>query len=250
MESIKQEILDLREVVTLKAALVEALVAAQVNPSMKEERIAKVFHETLNSSFPKGIVVHTPTDSRGEVDMNALLEKDVRKECLLEEGNSVGSVKKFGNDFSKKIIRGGINHHQHHHVSYIIPVSNSVHAILDYQQNTHQRAPPLNKQNKSQKGNFDPILMTYTELYHALIHKNLVQIWSPLSVPEKLPWWYNANVTCAFHQNAPGHDDQWFSHIYLPLFLSIFKLCYLVFYFIIRHFMLWLYVLMFSGLYE
>src|SRR3954468_1474908 len=191
MESIKQEILELREeVVTLKAgmehltALVEALVAAQVNPSMKEERMAKVFLETLNSSFPKGIVVHTPTDSRGEVDMNTLLEKDVRMECLLEEGNSAGSVKKFSNDFSKKRIRGGNNHHQYQHVSYVIPVSNSVH---DYQQSTRQRAPPPNEQNQSQKGNFDPIAMTYTKLYPALIRKNLVQIRSPLPVPGKLP---------------------------------------------------------------
>src|SRR3954462_11116186 len=62
MDGLEQEILELREeVVTLKAgmehltALVEALVAARVNPSMKEERMTKVFLETLNSSFPKGI---------------------------------------------------------------------------------------------------------------------------------------------------------------------------------------------------
>src|SRR3954470_20988134 len=164
MESIKQEILELRkEVVTLKAgmehltALVEALVAAQVNPPMMEERIEKVFLETLNSSFPKRIVVRAPADFHREVDMKALLEKDVRKECLFEEGNSAGSMKKFGNDFSKKRIRGGNNHHQHQHVSYVIPVSNSVHAIPDYQQSTRQRAPPLNEENQSQKGNFDPI---------------------------------------------------------------------------------------------
>src|SRR4051812_26734646 len=147
MESIKQEILELRkEVVTLKAGmehlttLVEALVAAQVNPSMMEERMAKVFLEILNLSFPEGIVVRTPTDSHGEVDMNALLEKDVRKECLFEEGNSAGSVKKFGNNFSKKRIRGGNNHHRCQHV---ILVPNSVHAVPDYQQSTRQRAPPL-----------------------------------------------------------------------------------------------------------
>jgi hypothetical protein len=213
MESIKQEILELRkEVVTLKAgmehltALVEALVAAQVNPPMMEERMAKVFLETLNSFFPKGTVVSTPADFHREVGMKALLEKDVRKECLFEEGNSAGSVKKFGNDFSKKIIRGGNNHHQHQNVSYVIPVSNSVHAIPDYQQNTHQQAFPSNEQNQPQKGNFDPIPMTYAELFPALVHKNLVQTRSPPPIPEKIPWWYNANVTCAFHQNAPGHD--------------------------------------------
>src|SRR4051812_33950413 len=48
--------------------------------------------------------------------------------------------------------------------------------------------------------------MTYTELYPALIHKKLVQPRSPPPVPEKLPWWYKADATCAFHQNAPGHD--------------------------------------------
>ncbi|XP_058750154.1 uncharacterized protein LOC131623163 [Vicia villosa] len=218
MESIKQEILELRkEVVTLKAgmehltALVEALVAAQVNPPMMEERMAKVFLETLNSFFPKGTVVSTPADFHREVDMKALLEKDVRKECLFEEGNSAGSVKKFGNDFSKKRIRGGNNHHQHHHVSYIIPVSNSIHATPDYQQSTRQQAPPLNEQNQSRKPNFDPIPMTYTELFPALIHKNLVQTRSPPPIPEKIPWWYNADVTCAFHQDAPGHslEDCW-----------------------------------------
>src|SRR3954462_14807257 len=111
MESIKQEILELRkEVVTLKVgmehltALAEALVISQVNPPMKEERMTKVFLETLNSSFPKGIVVHTPTDSRGEVDMNALLESDVRKECLFEEGNSAGSVCRWSKNHRHEIV--------------------------------------------------------------------------------------------------------------------------------------------------
>src|SRR3954469_1230860 len=187
MESIKQEILELREeVVTLKAgmehltALVEALVAAQVNPPMMEEKMAKVFLETLNSFFPKGTVVSTPADFHREVGMKALLEKDVRKECLFEEGNSAGSVKKFGNDFSKKIIRGGNNHH----VSYVIPVSNSVHAIPDYRQSTRQQDSPPNEQNQPQKGNFDPIPMTYAELFPALIHKNLVRTRSPPPIPE------------------------------------------------------------------
>src|SRR4051812_49268258 len=190
MESIKQEILELREeVITLKAGmehlttLVEALVAAQVNPPMMEERIAKVFLETLNSSFPKRIVVRAPTEFHREVDMKALLEKDVRKICLFEEGNSVGSVKKFGNDFSKKRIKGGNNYHQHQHVSYVIPVFNSVHAIPDYQQSTRQQDSPPNEQNQPQKGNFDPIPMTYAELFPALVHKNLVQTRSPPLIP-------------------------------------------------------------------
>src|ERR1051325_5399117 len=48
--------------------------------------------------------------------------------------------------------------------------------------------------------------MTYTELYPALIERNLVQTRSPPPVPEKLPWWYKEDMSCPFHQGEPGHD--------------------------------------------
>src|ERR1044072_9340290 len=48
--------------------------------------------------------------------------------------------------------------------------------------------------------------MTYTELYPALVERNLVQTRSPPPVPEKLLWSYKADVSCPFHQGAPGHD--------------------------------------------
>lgn len=53
---------------------------------------------------------------------------------------------------------------------------------------------------------FDPIPMTYTELYPTLIAENLVQLRQPPVVPKKLPWWYKTNASCAFHQNALGHS--------------------------------------------
>lgn len=48
--------------------------------------------------------------------------------------------------------------------------------------------------------------MSYAELYPALITKNLVQPRPRPPVPEVLPWWYKPEVSCPFHQNAPGHD--------------------------------------------
>src|ERR1044072_509526 len=48
--------------------------------------------------------------------------------------------------------------------------------------------------------------MTYTKLYPTLIERNLVQTRLPPPVPNKLPWWYKADVSCPFHQRAPGHD--------------------------------------------
>ena len=48
--------------------------------------------------------------------------------------------------------------------------------------------------------------MSYAELYPALIQKNLVQTRTPPAIPEKLPWWYKPEASCAFHQGAQGHD--------------------------------------------
>ena len=64
-----------------------------------------------------------------------------------------------------------------------------------------------NNQNRAPRVlQFDPIPMSYTELYPALIERSLVQTKAPPPVPTKLPWWYKADVSCPFHQGAPGHD--------------------------------------------
>ncbi|KEH16044.1 hypothetical protein MTR_0362s0010 [Medicago truncatula] len=39
-----------------------------------------------------------------------------------------------------------------------------------------------------------------------LLEKNLVQTRAPPRVPDKLPTWYRSDLSCAFHQGAPGHD--------------------------------------------
>ena len=48
--------------------------------------------------------------------------------------------------------------------------------------------------------------MAYAELLPALLEKNLVQTRAPPRVPEKLPAGYRSDLSCAFHQGAPGHN--------------------------------------------
>ena len=48
--------------------------------------------------------------------------------------------------------------------------------------------------------------MKYADLLPALLAKNLVQTKPPPPIPERLPAWYRTDLTCAFHQGAPGHD--------------------------------------------
>ncbi|GAU52002.1 hypothetical protein TSUD_418060, partial [Trifolium subterraneum] len=66
---------------------------------------------------------------------------------------------------------------------------------------------PYNYPNRTQRNpSFDPIPMKYADLLLALLAKNLVQTRPPPPAPAVLPTWYRSDLTCAFHQGAPGHD--------------------------------------------
>ncbi|GAU10130.1 hypothetical protein TSUD_421320 [Trifolium subterraneum] len=66
---------------------------------------------------------------------------------------------------------------------------------------------PYNYPNRTQRNPpFDPIPMKYADLLPALLAKIFVQTRPPPPVPAVLPTWYRSDLTCAFHQGAPGHD--------------------------------------------
>ena len=65
------------------------------------------------------------------------------------------------------------------------------------QQQLRQQAP---------RTKFDPIPMKYAELLPMLLERNWVQTKAPPGIPKKLPAQFRANLSCVFHQWAPGHD--------------------------------------------
>jgi len=70
-----------------------------------------------------------------------------------------------------------------------------------------QQAPQqLNTRNHAPKIPVDPIRKRYVDLLPELLRKKLVQTRVPPLVQERLPAGYRADLTCAFHQGAPGHD--------------------------------------------
>ncbi len=77
-----------------------------------------------------------------------------------------------------------------------------------YPQSHHLPSPQQSfNHNRTQKNPpFDPIPMKYADLLPALLAKNFVQTRPPPPVPAVLPPWYRSDLTCAFHQGAPGHD--------------------------------------------
>jgi hypothetical protein len=157
--------------------------------------MTKIFLKTLGSFYYERMIASAPSDFTEMVNMGMRLEEGVREGRLIKEsGSSNIHTKKFEGSFPKKKEqevgmvaqgrpRGG---NYQHHVSAVTPA--------------------VKNQNRSQRPQFDPIPMTYAELLPTLIEKNLVQARAPPLVPEKLPWWYKPDLSCVFHQGAPGHD--------------------------------------------
>ncbi|KAI5436199.1 hypothetical protein KIW84_022602 [Lathyrus oleraceus] len=178
----------------------------------------------------------SPSDFTEMVNMGMRLEEGVREGRLSKEEAS--SNKRYGNIFGKKkdneanaissgrqrrprIRRNQPSRQHHHQVSSFIPVfsnnqSTPVQQQQRQQQQPQQRTNTYNNSNTNnnyhqqnferKKVSFDPIPMSYAELYKSLVLKTLLQPRNPPQIPEPLPWWYKPELHCAFHQGAPGHD--------------------------------------------
>jgi hypothetical protein len=184
-------------------------IAAQISLPLEEKEMTKIFLNTLDSFYYERMIASPPSDFTDMVNMVMRLEEGVREGRLVKEnGSSNIHTRKFGGSFSKKeqevsmVAQGrprGGNNHQHQ-IAAVIPAINSGYP-------PQQQAPPhAGNQNRSQRPQFDPIPMTYAELLPTLIEKSLVHTRAPPPVPAKLPWWYKPDLSCVFHQGAPGHD--------------------------------------------
>ncbi|XP_050914807.1 uncharacterized protein LOC127129715 [Lathyrus oleraceus] len=91
----------------------------------------------------------------------------------------------------------------------IPPVYQQAPAALVYQQPRAQ-ALRQNAQNQNRRQGdrktFNPIPMSYTELYPSLLQKGLVVPRPMGPPPDRLPPWYNPNAHYPFHEGAPRHD--------------------------------------------
>ncbi|KAI5400066.1 hypothetical protein KIW84_065126 [Lathyrus oleraceus] len=60
--------------------------------------------------------------------------------------------------------------------------------------------------NERKKITFDPIPMSYAELYPSLIERNLITPRDPPAIPDNPRWWYKPDQHCVYHSGALGHD--------------------------------------------
>src|ERR1043165_9499513 len=170
------------------------------------------------------MIASAPGDFTEMVSTGMRVEEGVRIGRLTKEAGSSSGTRKVGTSFPKKkehdigmVSRGKPRKNviQQRQVAAIAPAVNTTPntgIALQFQQNRQtqqprQQAQQFNNQNRTPRvTQFDPIPMMYAELYPALIERNLIQTRSPPPIPENLPWWYKTDVSCPFHQGAPGHD--------------------------------------------
>ncbi|GAU38054.1 hypothetical protein TSUD_146120 [Trifolium subterraneum] len=184
--------------------------AAQIRPPVEEKELCKLFLHTLSPFFYEKMVGVVSRSFTGMVEMGMCLEEGVRQGRLTREKALTNTAKRYGSNFSeKKAFEVGMETQGGHHLSN--PAYPHIAAIAlptQYPQSHHLPSPQQSfNHNRAQKNQpFDPIPVKYADLLPALLAKNFVQTRPPPPVPAVLPPWYRSDLTCAFHQGAPGHD--------------------------------------------
>ncbi|KAI5429344.1 hypothetical protein KIW84_034087 [Lathyrus oleraceus] len=186
------------------------------------------------------MVASAPSDFTEMVNMGMRLEEGVREGRLSKDDGS--SSKRYG-AFKRKegeahavqsqpkhrrpsVQRKPAHHSRHQHqVASVAPVFKD--NAQQYQHQQQYPQPQYQQQQRPQqqayqprgsttnqanvnydrkKVSFDPIPMTYTELYPSLLERKLVSPRDPPAIPANPQWWYKPDQHCAYHSGAPGHN--------------------------------------------
>ncbi|XP_050908028.1 uncharacterized protein LOC127121612 [Lathyrus oleraceus] len=223
--------------------LVSRELASQVEPPLAEKELAELFIDTVQPQFYGKMVGSASLGFSKLVSIGARVEYCVRNGKLATvAGTSNANQKKFSGGFPRKkegenkccdcwsrkssskketitiFTSASAQAYQASPVYRPAPVQQRVTAPPAYQQapvapiyqQLRAQVPRQNAQNQNRRkgdmATFNPIPMSYTELYPSLLQKGLVVPRPMGSPPDRLPPCYNPNAHCPFHEGAPGHD--------------------------------------------
>ncbi|XP_058729685.1 uncharacterized protein LOC131601811 [Vicia villosa] len=171
--------------------------ASQVEPPLSEKELTSLFMDTLSPFFWEKMIGSVSSNFTDLVTIGQRLEEGIKKGKVSVVVDS--SKKPFGGFQKKKEgetsaverPRQRAQHYDQPQVAAVqIPRQNAG-------QNQNRVARP--------KTEFDPIPMTYTELYPHLVQLGLIttRSFTPRDPP---PAGFRADLHCEFHQGAAGHD--------------------------------------------
>ncbi|KAI5388222.1 hypothetical protein KIW84_074058 [Lathyrus oleraceus] len=182
--------------------------------------MTKIFLKTLSSFYYERMIASAPSDFTEMVNMGMRLEEGVRERHLTrDEGSSAKRYRGFAkkkegeaHDVSshtkrrpsvkRKTVRPASNQHQVAHIAPTFREAQHYQHQQQHQQYQQQHRPqqqayqPRNNNNTStsydrKRVTFDPISMTYAELYPSLIDRKLITPSDPPAVPTNPQWWSN-----------------------------------------------------------
>ncbi|XP_039682945.1 uncharacterized protein [Medicago truncatula] len=171
--------------------------AAQVSPRIEEKEMTKLFLKTLDQFYYEKMVGSTPKNFAEMVGMGVQLEEGVREGRLVRAGTLASAV------------AHGSSQPKYQHIAVVTPATNVIQqpgysgkqGVTGYQSQSQQQP-----RQQAPRTRFDPIPMKYAELLPSLLKGNYVQTKPPPPMPGKLPAGFRADLSCDFHQGAPGHD--------------------------------------------
>jgi len=178
-------------------------VAAQVRPPLEEKELTEIFLETLDQFYYEHMLVSASGNFAEMMTVGMRIEEWVRKGRLVKE--IVPTDDSEGEDQEMSVVESQLQQQYlaYHPVAVVMPIKNNVQSsgyqpqFQPCQQQLQQQAP---------RTQIDLIPMKYADLFPRLLERNLIHTKAPLSVPTVLPAGYRADLSCAFHQGAPGHD--------------------------------------------
>ena len=187
-------------------------------PPLEVKEMTKIFLKTLSSFYYERMIASAPSDFTEIVNMGMRLEEGVREGCLTrEEGSSTKRYGVFGKkkdgeahvvtshvkprrlSVRRKTVRPAGNQHQ---VAHIAPVFRDNQQYQHHNKNQQQQHPQYQQQPRPQQHayqpqnsnqastsyerkrvTFDPIPMTYAELYPSLMERKLITPRDPPAIP-------------------------------------------------------------------
>ncbi|XP_058729077.1 uncharacterized protein LOC131601309 [Vicia villosa] len=182
--------------------------ASQVEPPLAEKELTGMFMDTLSPFYWEKMIGSVSSNFTDLVTIGQRLEEGIKNGKVANVAESSGGSKKpYGNFHKKKENetnavsddrRGSRRKPQNGDQPYVA-------AVAPVQVQVPQSQVANQNQNRG-RTTYDPIPMTYTELYPALVQKGLITTRAmppPRNPPSR---GFRPDLHCEFHQGGAGHD--------------------------------------------
>ncbi|KAE8692135.1 hypothetical protein F3Y22_tig00110858pilonHSYRG00062 [Hibiscus syriacus] len=170
--------------------------AVQVHPSLDEKETRKLFVQTLKAPYFGHLVAITSGSFSDLVMAGEMIELAI-KQGKIEGGDS--SKKSLVKNKEREI--NNVNTYNPNK-GVTISSSNTTAAVPSGTSKQNQREPRKEREREQ----FDPIPMTYKELYQQLFDTHVVSPYPMDPIKPPYPRWFDENVNCEYHGGVQGHS--------------------------------------------